>query len=42
MKQSVLPDTVHLNIRLLIALFQSESANTLTSPKSEGHACRCC
>lgn len=41
MKQSVLPDTVHLNIRLPLDQLQPEPADTPTSPKSDSHAWRC-
>ena len=34
--------TVHLNIRLPLALLQPESADAPTGPESEAHACQGC
>ena len=40
MKQIILPVTVHLNIRLPLALLQPEPADAPTGPEPEAHACR--
>ena len=40
MKQIILPVTVHLNIRLPLALLQSEPAGAPTGPEPEAHACQ--
>lgn len=40
MKQIILPVTVHLNIRLTLALLQPEPVDTPTDP--EAHACQGC
>jgi hypothetical protein len=42
MKQIILPVTIHLNIRLPLALLQPESADAPTSPEPEAHACQGC
>ena len=42
MKQIILPVTVHLNIRLPLALLQSEPAGAPTGPEPEAHACQGC
>ena len=42
MKQIVLPVTVHLNIRLPLALLQPEPADAPTGPEPEAHACQGC
>ena len=42
MKQIILPVTVHLNIRLPLALLQPEPAAVPTGPEPEAHACQCC
>ena len=42
MKQIILPVTVHLNIRLPLALLQSELAGAPTGPEPEAHACQGC
>ena len=42
MKQIILPVTVHLNIRLPLALLQPEPADTPTGPEPEAHACQGC
>ena len=42
MKQIILPVTVHLNIRLPLALLQPESADAPTGPEPEAHACQGC
>lgn len=41
MKQIILPVTVHLNIRLPLALLQRK-ADTPTGPEPEAHACQGC
>ena len=38
MKQIILPVTVHLNIRLPLALLQPEPADAPTGPEPEAHA----
>ena len=40
MKQIILPATVHLNIRLPLALLQPEQADAPTGPEPEAHACQ--
>ena len=42
MKQIILPVTIHLNIRLPLALLQPESADAPTGPEPEAHACQGC
>ena len=42
MKQTILPVTVHLNIRLPLALLQPEPADAPTGPEPEAHACHSC
>ena len=42
MKQIILPVTVHLNIRLPLALLQPEPADAPTGPEPEAHACQGC
>ena len=42
MKQIILPVTVHLNIRLPLALLQPEPATAPTGPEPEAHACQGC
>jgi hypothetical protein len=42
MKQIVLPVTVHLNIRLPLALLQPEPADAPTGPEPEAHTCQGC
>ena len=42
MKQIILPVTVHLNIRLSLALLQPEPADAPTGPEPEVHACQDC
>ena len=42
MEQIILPVTVHLNIRLPLALLQPEPADTPTGPEPEAHACQGC
>ena len=42
MKQVILPVTVHLNIRLPLALLQPESADAPVGPEPETHACQGC
>ena len=42
MKQIILLVTVHLNIRLPLALLQPKSADAPTGPEPEAHACQCC
>ena len=42
MKQIILPVTVHLNIRLPLALLQPEPAAAPTGPEPEAHACQGC
>ena len=42
MKQIILPVTIHLNIRLPLALLQPEPADTPTGPEPEAHACQGC
>ena len=42
MKQIILPVTVHLNIRLPLALLQPEPAEAPTGPEPEAHACHGC
>ena len=42
MKQIILLVTVHLNIRLPLALLQPEPAAAPTGPEPEAHACQCC
>ena len=42
MKQIILPVTVHLNIRLPLALLQPEPAAAPTGPEPEAHSCRNC
>lgn len=39
MKQIILPVTVHLNIRLPLALLQPEPETAPTCPEPEAHAC---
>ena len=39
MKQIILPVTVHLNIRLPLALLQPEPADAPTGPELEAYAC---
>ena len=41
MKQIILPVTVHLNIRLPLALLQRK-ADAPTGPEPEAHACQGC
>ena len=41
MKQIILPVTVHLNIRLPLALLQRK-ADAPTGPEPEAHACHGC
>ena len=40
MKQIILPVTVHLNIRLPLALLQPEPADAPTGPEPEAHTCQ--
>ncbi len=40
MKQIILPVTVHLNVRLPLALLQPEPADAPTGPEPEAHACQ--
>ena len=40
MKQIILPVTVHLNIRLPLALLQPEPADAPTGPEPEARACQ--
>ena len=40
MKQIILPVTVHLNIRLPLALLQPDPAAAPPGPELEAHACR--
>ena len=42
MKQIILPVTIHLNIRLPLALLQPEPADAPTGPEPETHACQGC
>ena len=42
MKQIILPITVHLNIRLPLALLRPEPADAPTGPEPEAHACQGC
>ena len=42
MKQIILPVTVHLNIRLPLALLQPEQVAAPTGPEPEGHVCQGC
>jgi len=42
MKQIILPVTIHLNIRLPLALLQPESADAPTGPEPEAHVCQGC
>ena len=42
MKQIILPVTVHLNIRLPLALLQPEQVAAPTGPEPEAHACHGC
>ena len=42
MKQIILPVTVHLNIRLPLALLQSKLADALTGLEPEAYACQGC
>ena len=42
MKQIILPVTVHLNIRLPLALLQPEPADAPSGPEPEAHACQGC
>ena len=42
MKQIILPVTVHLNIRLPLALLQPEPADAPTGPEPEAHARQGC
>lgn len=42
MEQIILPVTVHLNIRLPLALLQPEPADAPTGPEPEAHACQGC
>ena len=42
MKQIILPVTVHLNIRLPLALLQPKPAAVPTGPEPEAHACQGC
>ena len=42
MKQIILPVTVHLNIRLPLAILQPEPADAPTGPEPEAHACHGC
>ena len=42
MKQIILPVTVHLNIRLPLALLRPEPADAPTGPEPEARACQGC
>ena len=42
MKQIILPVTVHLNIRLPLALLPPEPADAPTGPEPEAHTCQGC
>ena len=42
MKQIIFPVTVHLNIRLPLAILQPKPADAPTGPEPEAHACHGC